>query len=69
MPAIAPPHTVAVLAPDRVVGFDLAIPCQVFNAARAADLSRLYTVKVCGATGGGLGHRERRPRLRPHSAI
>ena len=42
-------HTIALLALDGVVAFDLGTPPQVFNAARRADRERLYTVKVCGA--------------------
>ncbi len=49
----------AVLAPDGVVGFDLATPCQVFGTAQFADGTRPYRVLVCGsrpsvdATAGG----------------
>ncbi|TDD24805.1 GlxA family transcriptional regulator [Nonomuraea diastatica] len=38
---------VAVLAFDGVVAFDLTIPAQVFAAARHADLSPAYEVRVC----------------------
>ncbi|MFG1608069.1 GlxA family transcriptional regulator [Actinoplanes sp. NPDC049265] len=41
-------HTVAVLALDGVVGFDLAIPCQVFGSTRRADGRPPYEVRVCG---------------------
>ena len=51
-PQPQPRHTVAVLAPDGVVGFDLAIPCQVFSATWAPDRSLLYEVKVCGSQAG-----------------
>ncbi|MET0135022.1 MAG: AraC family transcriptional regulator, partial [Kibdelosporangium sp.] len=41
-------HVVAVLALEGVVAFDLAIPCQVFAAARGPDGSPAYEVRVCG---------------------
>lgn len=43
-------HVVAALAIDGVVAFELAIPAQIFGAARrhGAD-ERLYDVRVCGA--------------------
>jgi transcriptional regulator GlxA family with amidase domain len=46
-------RTVAVLAFDRVIGFELGIPCEVFGAAgrradRPDDRSGLYDVRVCG---------------------
>lgn len=44
--------TVAVLAIDSVVGFDLAIPCQVFNATRRPTGECLYEVRVCGPKQG-----------------
>ncbi|MEV4071975.1 GlxA family transcriptional regulator [Nonomuraea fuscirosea] len=40
-------HTVAVLAFDGVVAFDLVVPCQVFSAARPGGEPR-YEIKVCG---------------------
>jgi transcriptional regulator GlxA family with amidase domain len=48
-----PVRSVAVLAFDRVIGFELGIPCEVFGAAgRRADgpeiSSGLYDVRVCG---------------------
>jgi transcriptional regulator GlxA family with amidase domain len=43
-------HTVAVLALDGVVGFDLAIPCQIFSSAMQ-DGRHLYEVRVCGSSG------------------
>jgi len=52
MTPFAPPvdgHSIAVLALDGVVAFDLGTAPQVFNAARRADRRRLYTVQVCGA--------------------
>ena len=42
------PHVVAVLALDGVVGFDLAIPCQVFGSTRLAGGDYPYEVRVCG---------------------
>ncbi|WP_239132540.1 GlxA family transcriptional regulator [Paractinoplanes durhamensis] len=50
-------HVVAVLILDGVVGFDLGVPPQVFNAARRSDHDRFYSVHVCGpgparSTGG-----------------
>jgi transcriptional regulator GlxA family with amidase domain len=44
-------HTIAVLALDRVVAFDLGVPSQVFRAARAASGERLYRVLICGPGG------------------
>jgi transcriptional regulator GlxA family with amidase domain len=44
-------HTIAVLALDRVVAFDLGVPSQVFGAARAASGERLYRVLICGPGG------------------
>jgi transcriptional regulator GlxA family with amidase domain len=44
-------HTVAVLALDGVVGFDLAVPPQVFGTARRADETPLYRVITCGIAG------------------
>lgn len=42
-------HLVAVVALDGVVGFDVAIACQVFAAARLADGGPAYEVRVCAA--------------------
>jgi transcriptional regulator GlxA family with amidase domain len=42
------PHVVAVLALDGVVGFDLAIPCQVFGSTRLDDGRYPYEIRVCG---------------------
>jgi transcriptional regulator GlxA family with amidase domain len=39
-------HTVAVLALDGVVAFDLGVPFQVLNAARPSDADRLYQVRI-----------------------
>lgn len=56
------PHVVAVLALDGVVGFDLAIPCQVFGLTRRSGGDYPYLVRVCGttpsvtATAGGVGY-------------
>ena len=41
-------HSVAMLALDGVVGFDLGVPPQVFGAARDADNAFLYSVTTCG---------------------
>jgi transcriptional regulator GlxA family with amidase domain len=46
-------RNVAVLAFDRVIGFELAIPCEVFGGAgrrndRPEEPSELYDVRVCG---------------------
>ncbi len=41
-------HSVAMLALDGVVGFDLGVPPQVFGAARDADDTFLYSVTTCG---------------------
>ncbi|MGP3988438.1 GlxA family transcriptional regulator [Streptomyces sp. 3N207] len=41
-------HTVAVLAPGGVVGFDLTAACQAFALARLPDGSRPYRLLVCG---------------------
>ncbi|TQM77931.1 AraC family transcriptional regulator with amidase-like domain [Saccharothrix saharensis] len=43
-------HTVAVLAFDRVVPFDLSTPIEVFTRTRLADGSPAYRVLVCAAT-------------------
>ncbi|MFD5830987.1 GlxA family transcriptional regulator [Lentzea sp. NPDC060358] len=58
----ADPHVVAVLALDGVVGFDLAIPCQVFGLTKLPGGDYPYQVRVCGtapsvtATAGGVGY-------------
>ena len=43
-------HSVAVLALDGVVPFDLGIACEVFGTARLADDAAAYRVEVCGAS-------------------
>jgi transcriptional regulator GlxA family with amidase domain len=43
-------HTVAVVALDGVVPFDLAIPTEVFGRARLANGAPAYQVRVCGVT-------------------
>ncbi|HEY3687672.1 MAG TPA: helix-turn-helix domain-containing protein [Streptosporangiaceae bacterium] len=48
----ARPHRVAVLAIGEVIAFDLTIPEQIFRAARAADGTPLYEVRVCSLDGG-----------------
>jgi transcriptional regulator GlxA family with amidase domain len=44
-------HTVAVLALDGVVGFDLGVPSQILNSARPSDEQRLYQVRITTADG------------------
>ncbi|MEV1333293.1 DJ-1/PfpI family protein [Micromonospora costi] len=46
-----PPHRIAVLALDGVVGLDLGTPAQVFSTARDAAGGSHYSVEVC--TPGG----------------
>ncbi|MER6300006.1 helix-turn-helix domain-containing protein [Kitasatospora sp. NPDC001539] len=41
-------HTVAVLALDRVIPFDLATPLEVFGRVRLPDGRPAYRVRVCG---------------------
>jgi transcriptional regulator GlxA family with amidase domain len=43
-------HTVAVLALDKVVPFDLATPIEVFSRSRLPDGRPAYRVRICGAT-------------------
>ena len=43
-------RTVAVLALDRVVPFDLSTPIEVFTRTRLPDGVPAYRVLVCGAT-------------------
>jgi transcriptional regulator GlxA family with amidase domain len=54
-------HTVAVLALDGVVPFDLSTPLEVFGRARLADGTPAYRVLVCASTpevtAGGLAIR------------
>jgi transcriptional regulator GlxA family with amidase domain len=41
-------HVVAAVLPDRVEVFDLVIALQVFAAARLADGTQAYEIRVCG---------------------
>jgi transcriptional regulator GlxA family with amidase domain len=41
-------HTVAILALDQTVAFDMAIPVEVFGRVRLPDGRRPYRVRVCG---------------------
>ncbi|GHF55045.1 AraC family transcriptional regulator [Streptomyces mashuensis] len=41
-------HTVAILALDGTVVYDLAVPVEVFGRVRLPDGSRPYRVRVCG---------------------
>ncbi|MGD3112236.1 GlxA family transcriptional regulator [Streptomyces sp. YGL11-2] len=43
-------HTVAVLALDRVIPFDLSTPLEVFDRVRLPDGRRPYQVRVCAVT-------------------
>lgn len=43
-------HTVAVLALDNVIAFDLATPVEAFIRARLPDGSAAYRVRVCAPT-------------------
>ncbi len=43
-------HTVAVLALDKVIPFDLSTPIEVFTRTRLPDGRPAYRVGVCGAT-------------------
>ena len=45
-------HRIAVLALPPVVGFDMAIPSQIFGPARGPDGVHLYEVRVCSSDGG-----------------
>ncbi|MBH1937272.1 AraC family transcriptional regulator [Streptomyces sp. AV19] len=40
-------HTVAVLAPDRVISFDLATPIEVFTRTTLPDGAQAYQVRIC----------------------
>ncbi|MEV4706662.1 helix-turn-helix domain-containing protein [Actinoplanes sp. NPDC049316] len=51
-------HSVAMIALDGVVGFDLGVPPQVFGAARDTQNRPLYSVVTCGV--GGLPVRPER---------
>ncbi|MFE3108760.1 GlxA family transcriptional regulator [Kitasatospora indigofera] len=46
------PHRVAVLALDRVIAFELAIPSRIFESAKAPDGTPLYQVATCTLDGG-----------------
>lgn len=41
-------HEIAVLALDPVIGYDLAIPPQIFGTTTGEDGEPLYRVRVCG---------------------
>jgi transcriptional regulator GlxA family with amidase domain len=41
-------HSVAVVAFDGVVPFDLSVPCEIFGRAQLADGTPAYEVGVCG---------------------
>jgi transcriptional regulator GlxA family with amidase domain len=43
-------HTVAVLALDKVIPFDLATPIEVFTRTRLPDGRPAYRVRICAAT-------------------
>ncbi|MFC4030054.1 GlxA family transcriptional regulator [Streptomyces polygonati] len=43
-------HTVAVLALDQVVAFDMAVPIEIFGRVRLPDGRRPYRIKVCAPT-------------------
>ena len=43
-------HTVAILALDQVIPFDLATPIEVFSRSRLPDGRPAYRVRVCGAS-------------------
>jgi AraC family transcriptional regulator, transcriptional activator FtrA len=47
-----PLHEVAVLVPNAVVAFDVAIPCQVLAFATMGDGEVRYRVRTCGVSGG-----------------
>ena len=49
------PHRVVVLGVADVVGFDVAIPPQIFGAARDLDGHPLYDVRVHSLDGGPIG--------------
>ncbi|MFD5745810.1 GlxA family transcriptional regulator [Streptomyces sp. NPDC127033] len=46
-------HTLAVLALDGVIAFDLATPIEVFSRTRLPDGSAAYEVRICAAGGAG----------------
>src|ERR1700756_797953 len=41
-------HTVAVLALDGVIPFDLATPIEVFTRTRLPDARAAYRLRICG---------------------
>ena len=41
-------HSIAVLALDGVIAFDLGIACEVFSWVRLPDGTHAYSVRVCG---------------------
>jgi len=43
-------HTVAILALDKVIPFDLSTPIEVFDRTRLPDGRPAYRVRVCGMT-------------------
>ncbi|MGH3812778.1 MAG: GlxA family transcriptional regulator, partial [Pseudonocardiaceae bacterium] len=43
-------HTVAILALDGVIAFDLATPIEVFSRTRLPDGRAAYRVRICAAT-------------------
>jgi transcriptional regulator GlxA family with amidase domain len=43
-------HTVAVLALDKVIPFDLSTPIEVFTRTRLPDGRAAYRVRICGVT-------------------
>ncbi|WP_327429020.1 GlxA family transcriptional regulator [Streptomyces sp. NBC_01236] len=45
-------HTVAVLALDQVIPFDLSVPIDTFGWARLPDGRAAYRVRVCSASAG-----------------
>ncbi|WP_329427751.1 helix-turn-helix domain-containing protein [Streptosporangium sp. NBC_01495] len=48
MSIVAFMHTVAILALDQVVAFDLSTPIEVFGRTRLPDGRRPYRIRVCG---------------------
>lgn len=49
-PYLVAMHTVAVLALDKVIPFDLATPVEVFTRTRLPDGRPAYRVRICGLT-------------------
>jgi transcriptional regulator GlxA family with amidase domain len=43
-------HTVAILALDKVIAFDLATPIEVFTRTRLPDGRAPYRIRICAAT-------------------